>query len=394
MSKLAIEGGRPVREDPIPIAQPILGDEEVRAVTEVLRSGQLAQGPRVEEFEREFARFVGCEHCVATSSGTTALQLALESAGLGPGDLAIVPSFTFIATANAALHAGADVAFVDIDLETYCMDPHSLEEVVKLLKDRVLRPRTVVVIPVHLYGHPADMDPILEIAEEHDLVVIEDAAQAHGAEYKGRKVGSLGDAACFSFYPTKNMTTGEGGAITTDDGELAERARMLRSHGERERYDHVELGYNFRMTDIAAAIGIVQLRKLEEFNERRRENARYYLKELADLEPLIELPTEKSWAKHVYHQFTIRVNVEELSCTRDEFAEALRAEGVDCAVHYPTPLHRQPVYLRRGYYATELPKSERAAETVLSIPVHPGLSEEDRRDVVEAVEKVVSAFSR
>ncbi|WP_456434836.1 DegT/DnrJ/EryC1/StrS family aminotransferase [Methanopyrus sp.] len=394
MSKLAIDGGRPVREDPIPIAQPILGDEEARAVTEVLRSGQLAQGPRVEEFERELAKFVGCEHCIATSSGTTALQLALESAGLGPGDLAIVPSFTFIATANAALHVGAHVAFVDIDLETYCMDPYSLEEVVKLLKDRVLRPRTVAVVPVHLYGHPADMDPILEIAEEHDLIVIEDTAQAHGAEYKGKRTGSLGDAACFSFYPTKNMTTGEGGAITTDDEELAERARMLRSHGERERYDHVEIGYNFRMTDIAAAIGTVQLRRLQEFNEQRRENARYYLKELADLEPLIELPTEKSWAKHVYHQFTIRVNVKELSCTRDEFAEALRAEGVDCAVHYPTPLHRQPAYLRRGYYATELPKSERAAETVLSIPVHPGLSEKDRQDVVEAVEKVVSAFSR
>jgi dTDP-4-amino-4,6-dideoxygalactose transaminase len=394
LSRLAIEGGEPVREERIPIAQPVIGDEEIRAVEEVLRSGQLAQGPRVEEFERRFAEYVGTEHCVATSSGTTALQLALEAAGIGAGDLVIVPSFTFIATANVALHAGAEVAFVDIDLETYCLDPASLEELLRSLeRERRLTPRRVAVIPVHLYGHPADMRPILELAEEYDLLVIEDAAQAHGAEYRGDRVGALGDAGCFSFYPTKNMTTGEGGAITTDDEDLAEAAAMLRSHGERERYDHVELGYNYRMTDIAAAIGLEQLKRLDELNRRRRENARFYIRELSDLEPEIRLPRERSWAKHVYHQFTIRLDPDALECTRDEFAEALRAEGVDCAVHYPKPLHRQPVYLKRGYHTASLPNSELAARTVLSIPVHPGLSREDLEDVVRAVEKVVTAYS-
>ncbi len=389
MVRLAIEGGEPVRDDPIPIARPSMTDEEIKAVAEVLRSGQLAQGPRVEEFERAFAEVAGTEHCVATSSGTTALHLAYEALG---ADVVLCPAFTFIATASAALHAGADVVFVDIDPETYCMDPEHLEDTLKALKPH-LKDTTVVVAPVHLYGHPADMDAINEVAEDHDALVVEDAAQAHGATYKGNPVGSLGHAACFSFYPTKNITTGEGGAVTTDDRELADRIASLRSHGEIERYHHAEIGYNFRMTDIAAAIGLVQLERLDELNEARRRNARFYLKEMADLEPYISLPVEKPWAEHVYHQFTIRINTEELGVGRDEFAEALRAEGVECAVHYPIPLHKQPALARKGSANVSLPESERAAREVLSIPVHPGLTEEDLEDVVRAVEKVVTGLA-
>ncbi len=389
MVELAIDGGEPVREEPIPIARPSMTEDEVRAVTEVLKSGQLAQGPRVEEFERAFAEVAGTEHCVATSSGTTALHLAYEALG---ADLVLCPAFTFIATASAALHAGADVAFIDIDPETYCMNPEHLEETLKALRPR-LKDVTIVVAPVHLYGHPADMDAINEVAEEHDALVVEDAAQAHGARYKGRPVGSLGHAACFSFYPTKNMTTGEGGAVTTDDEDLAELVAALRSHGEVERYHHAEIGYNFRMTDIAAAIGLAQLRRLDEFNEARRRNARYYLKELSDLEPYIRLPVEKPWAEHVYHQFTIRVDEKELGVDRDTFAEALRAEGVECAVHYPVPLHEQPALAARGAANVSLPESEKAAREVLSIPVHPGLTEEDLEDVVRALEKVVTGLA-
>ncbi len=389
MAKLAIEGGEPVRNDPIPIARPSMTDEEVKAVTEVLQSGQLAQGPRVEEFERAFAEVAGTEYCVATSSGTTALHLAYEALG---ADVVLCPAFTFIATASAALHAGADVVFVDIDPETYCMDPEHLEDTLKTLEP-TLTDKTVVIVPVHLYGHPADMNAINDVAEDHDALVVEDAAQAHGATYKGDPVGSLGDAACFSFYPTKNITTGEGGAVTTDDRELADLIASLRSHGEIERYHHVEVGYNFRMTDIAAAIGLVQLERLDELNEARRRNARFYLRELADLEPYISLPVEKPWAEHVYHQFTIRVSTTELGADRDEFAEALRAEGIECAVHYPIPLHRQPALARKGSANVSLPESERAVKEVLSIPVHPGLNEEDLEDVVRAVEKVVTGLA-
>ncbi|SCM58348.1 Pleiotropic regulatory protein [Methanothermobacter wolfeii] len=357
----------------IPVATPVIDEEEIEEVVKVLRSGFIAQGSRVAEFEEKFASYTGTEYAVATSSGTTALHLALLAAGVGKGDEVITTPFSFAATANAALYVGAEPVFADIDPLTYNIDPEGIEE--------LITPRTRAIIPVHLYGQPADMDPIMDIASEHDLMVIEDAAQAHGAEYRGRKVGSMGDAACFSFYPTKNITTGEGGIITTDNEEIAEMASVLRAHGETERYRHTYLGYNFRMTDIAAAIGIAQLAKLDEFNRRRAENAAYLTENLRDIDGL-ETPFVADGVGHVFHQYTLRV-----PDVRDELMEFLNGEGVGTGIHYPMPIYMQELYRRLGFKA-ECPVSERAASEVLSIPVHPALTSDD----LEMITGTIRAF--
>lgn len=250
----------------IPISLPLLGEEEKRAVLETIDSGQLAQGRRVKAFEEAFAAVCGVRHAIATSSGTTALHAAVLAHGIGPGDEVITTPFTFIASANAAIFVGARPVFVDIDERTYNIDPGRIEAAIS--------PRTKAILPVHLFGNPCDMETIMDIAAKHGLVVIEDACQAHGATVGGRKVGSFGTG-CFSFYPTKNITTAEGGIITTNDDELADRVRLIRSHGQRERYYHEMIGYNFRMTEIQAAIGLVQLGKLEQFNVARRTHAEY-----------------------------------------------------------------------------------------------------------------------
>ena len=250
----------------IPIAKPLIGDEEIEEVVKVLKSGFIAQGPKVAEFEEKFAEYIGVKHAVATSSGTTALHTALLALGIKAGDEVVTTPFTFAATSNSVLYVGAKPVFVDVNPETYNIDPEKIAE--------AITDKTKAIMPVHLYGQPADMDPIREIADENDLKVIEDAAQAHGAVYRGKMVGSMGDAACFSFYPTKNMTTSEGGMVTTDDGATADAARAIRAHGESQRYTHVMLGYNFRMTDVAAAIGLAQLKKLDTFNGKRIENAK------------------------------------------------------------------------------------------------------------------------
>ncbi|WP_321211124.1 DegT/DnrJ/EryC1/StrS family aminotransferase [Methanothermobacter sp. DP] len=354
----------------IPVATPIIDEEEIEEVVKVLKSGFIAQGPRVAEFEEKFASYVGTEHAVATSSGTTALHLALLAAGIGRGDQVITTPFSFAATANAALYVGAEPVFADIDPETYNIDPEGIEE--------LITPSTRAIIPVHLYGQPADMDPIMDLAADHDLLVIEDAAQAHGAEYHGRMVGSMGDAACFSFYPTKNMTTGEGGMITTDNEEIADMARILRAHGETERYNHTYLGYNFRMTDISAAIGIAQLDKLDEFNRRRIENAGYLTGNLRDIEE-VSTPHVAGGVKHVFHQYTLRV-----PGSRDRLMEFLNGRGVGTGIHYPKPIYRQELYRRMGFNAS-CPASEKAAEEVLSLPVHPALTDEDLEMIVDSV---------
>lgn len=354
----------------IPVATPIIDEEEIQEVIKVLKSGFIAQGPRVAEFEEKFAAYVGTEHAVATSSGTTALHLALLAAGVGKGDEVITTPFSFAATANAALYVGATPVFADIDPLTYNIDPERIEE--------LITPSTRAIIPVHLYGQPADMDPIMDLAADHDILVIEDAAQAHGAEYHGRKVGSMGDAACFSFYPTKNITTGEGGIITTDDDEIAEMARILRAHGETERYRHTYLGYNFRMTDISAAIGIAQLGKLEEFNSRRIENAAYLTSQLEDLEG-VSTPHIAEGVRHVFHQYTLRV-----PGSRDELMGFLNERGVGTGIHYPRPIYRQELYQRMGFDA-RCPVSEAAAAEVLSIPVHPALTSEELETVADTV---------
>ena len=350
----------------IPIARPQMGEEEKERVWEAMASGSLAQGPRVRELEGQFAAFVGAGHAVATSSGTTALHLALLGYDIGAGDEVITVPFTFIASANSILYTGARPVFVDIDERDFCIDPSLIEA--------AITERTKAILPVSLYGQPADMEAVNEIAERRGLAVVEDAAQAHGAAIGERRSGTWG-AGTFSFYPTKNMTTGEGGMITTDDGELAERVRLLREHGMKVRYHHDVVGYNFRMTDISAAIGLAQLPKLPAFNERRRAIAARYDAELRG----VITPSVRPGVTHAYHQYTLRVN------ERDAFAEALKARGVGSAIYYPIPVHRQKPFLAIGYGHETLPVTERLTAQVLSIPVHPSLSDDEVSAVIDAV---------
>lgn len=355
----------------IPIARPQMGEEEKQSVWSALESGSLAQGGRVRELEERFAAYVGTPHAVATSSGTTALHLALLAAGVKPGDEVITVSFTFIASASTILHTGARPVFVDIREEDFCIDPAQVEA--------AITPRTRAIMPVSLYGQPADLTALAEIAERHGLALIEDAAQAHGAAIGDRRSGSWG-AGCFSFYPTKNMTTGEGGMITTGDPELAERARLLREHGMKVRYHHDVLGYNFRMTDIHAAIGLAQLDKLPANNLRRGEIAARYDAELRG----VVTPVVRPGVTHVYHQYTIRV------AQRDAFADALREHGVGSGIYYPIPVHRQKPFLALGYGDEHLPVTERLTEEVLSIPVHPSLTDAEVATVIAAVNEVAA----
>lgn len=358
----------------IPIASPQIGDEEKAAVMAVLGSGQLAQGPMVEAFEKEFALWCGVKHAVAVNSGTAALHLLMLAHGIGEGDEVITSPFTFVASANAVLFVGARPVFVDIEPLTYCLDPAKVEQ--------AITPRTKAIMPVDLYGHPAAIPEIAEIAERHGLLVIEDACQAHGAAIGHRKAGALGVSASFSFYPTKNMTTAEGGMVTTDDDAIAQKVGVLRQHGATHRYLHDVLGYNFRMTDISAAIGRTQLAKLDRFNERRRRNASVLDEGLAGVSG-VTAPRERPGYRHVYHQYTVRI-----AADRDRFANRLREEGVGTAVHYPIPVHAQPLYQELGYRDVSLPLAEDAAAHVLSLPVHPALSDSDLDRIVEAVRKV------
>lgn len=362
----------------VPIAKPIIGEEEIENVVEVLKSGMIAQGPKVMEFEEKFANWIGAKYGIATNSGTSALHVALLACGIGEGDEVITTPFTFIASGNAIVYTGATPVFADIDLDTYTIDPDSIEN---LITDK-----TKAILPVQLYGQAADMDEIREIAEKHDLKIIEDAAQAHGAEYNGEKVGTLGDMACFSFYPTKNMTTSEGGMITTDDEELAKKAQMFRAHGASERYHHDEIGYNFRMTDIAAAIGLAQLNVIDEFNNKRISNANYLNEQLKDVEGIVT-PKSPDNYKHVYHQYTIRVE----KGNRDDWVEFLTNKGIGTGIHYPIPLYNQPIYKKLGIEG-DCPLAEKAADNVISLPVHPSLTKEDLDLVVDAVKEASAKF--
>lgn len=360
----------------IPMARPLIADAECDAVVAVLRSGQLAQGRVVRQFEERFAELVGVPHAVATSSGTTALHLALLAHGIGHGDEVITTPFSFIASANAALYVGATPVFADIDPETLNIDPDAVEA--------KITPRTRAVIAVHLYGSPAALDRLLAICDRHDLVLIEDACQAHGATFRGRQVGAFGTG-CFSFYPTKNVTSGEGGMITTDSAEVAELARLLRAHGMPQRYYHELLGYNFRLTDIHAAIGLSQLDRLAEWTARRSENA-------ATLTRLLEhvpvgFQRTLPGATHVYHQFTVRVGEQ-----RDAVASYLREHGVGCETYYPLPIHQQPLYRDLGY-RDALPHSEQAAREVLSLPVHPSLTRDELWTIAATLSDAVAAVT-
>ena len=350
-----------------------IDDESQQAVLDVLKSGQLGQGPKVEEFEKAFADYIGTDYAIAVNSGTAALHIGLLAAGIVGGDEVITTPFSFIASANCCLFCSAVPVFVDINDETFDIAPHLIE--------KKISPKTKAIIIVHLYGQPCDMDEILAICKKHNLVLIEDACQAHGAEYGGHKVGSFG-IGCFSFYPTKNMTTGEGGMITTDDEDIARKARMIRQHGQRQRYINDLLGYNFRMTDIAAALGICQLKNLDAGNAKRIKNARYLSEHVSQIEGLIP-PYAAPNKKHIFHQYTIKVT-EGYKLSRDELQQRLNTKRIESSVYYPIPIHKQTLYRSLGYNDS-LPASEAVAKRVLSLPVHPSLVDEELEIIVEAL---------
>jgi dTDP-4-amino-4,6-dideoxygalactose transaminase len=343
------------------------------AVGRVLETCHFVLGPEVAEFEREFAAYSDTAECIALNSGTSALHLALLAAGIQPGDEVITVPFTFVASIATILYAGAKPVLVDIEPQTFNMNPWALEAAVT--------PRTKAIVPVHLYGHPADMDPILDVARRHNLVVIEDAAQAHGAKYKGRSVGSIGDIACFSFYPTKNLGAyGEGGAVTTNNPRYARKVRMLRDWGQDRKYHHCLHGYNYRMEGFQGAILRVKLRHLEAWTEARREIVTKYNELLAETDAV--LPTEMPWARHVYHLYTVRLK------NRDATQAALLHEGIQTGIHYAAPVHLQPAYAELGYGPGSLPESERAAKEVLSLPLYPELTEPQVQAVGETLARL------
>jgi perosamine synthetase len=362
----------------IPIAKPLIGQEEMDGVMSVLRSGVIAEGPRVKEFEEAFRDYIGAGHAVAVNSGTAALHIALLAKGIGSGDEVITTPFTFIATANSILFTGAKPVFADIEEETFNINPACIES--KITRD------TKAIIPVDLYGHPADMEAIMDIAEDRGLAVIEDACQAHGASIYGKKAGSF-DVGCFSFYPTKNMTTSEGGMITCSDGEFANKARMLKSHGSKVRYYHEMLGFNLRMTDIGAAIGLAQLKKVEAFNEARIKNSMLMSEKLKGI-PGIVTPIVKQGCRHVFHQYTIRVT-EEAALTRDELVQELNHACIGNSIYYPLPVHRQPSFegLVNG---DKYPVAERMSREVLSLPVHPSVTGDEIQFMADTLRMVLT----
>ena len=361
----------------IPIARPILDEAEEKQILQVLESGMLAAGEEVEKFQEEFADYLGTEEAVAVANGTCALDVAVKASDLHPGDRVITTPFTFIASSNALLFNDIEPVFVDIDPDTFNLDPAAVREAVEA------DPEIEGIMVVHLFGLMADMDELMDIAEEHDLTVIEDAAQSHGAALEGKKAGTFGDAGIFSFYPTKNMTTGEGGMLVTSDEEIAAAARQLINHGRSGHYQHEILGYNYRMTNLAAAIGRKQLEKLPGFNQKRRQNSLFLNHNLQDIEWL-EVPAAGKNFYHVYHQYTLRVPAGQ----RQEIMEHLEEAGVGCGIYYPTPLYRQPVYERRGYGDINLPHTEKACAEVLSLPVHPGVGDEELDRIVQAISSI------
>lgn len=364
----------------IPIAKPLLGRDEEEAVKEVFESGMLVQGEKVRLFEEEFARYIGVKQAIAVANGTLALDTALKALRISPGDEVITPAFSFIASSNCALYQGAKPVFADIDRRTFNIDPSDVAE--------KITSKTRAIIPVHLFGQPADMKTLSETTEDHGIALVGDAAQAHGARYRGRKAGGLGDVGCFSFYVTKNMTTGEGGMITTNNNELARRARLLRDHGQSGKYHHILLGYNYRMTEATAAVGLVQLSKLDGFNKKRRENAETLTEGIERIRGLTP-PYVKDDVIHVFHQYAIRVE-EDYLMERNKLAEYLKKKGVEVAVHYPTPIYRQPLYNELGYGKMICPVAEETCKRILSLPVHPSVAKEDVKyilDVLGAVEK-------
>ena len=381
----------------VSVAEPILGDAEYANVEDVLDRGHFVQGPYVSEFEDKWADYVGTEHAVAVSSGTTAIQLSLAALGLEPGDEVIVPSLTFGSTATAVVHQGGVPVFADIDRDLYTLDHTDLE--------RCISDRTRAIIPVHLYGHPAEMDEVRALADEHDLAVVEDAAQAHGATYRGTQVGAIGDVGCFSFYATKNITSGEGGMVTTDDDEVAARIRRLRNHGLEDRDTHVDLGYNYRMSELQAAIGTEQVDRLDEFNERRTEISTRLRNELSDVSWL-RAAEIREYVDHAYFWAPFEVREDVIGLSGKEVWRELKDRGVETRHRYNRPLYEQPVFTEHRGFNSEFPWSENEGDhdyaslslpnvedvvgKMIGLPNHPGLGDEEIEYVVETVEQLRS----
>ncbi len=370
----------------IKVAEPLVGEEEVQAVREVILSGQYVSGRKVEEFERRFAEYTGTRYASAVSNGTAALHTALAAFGVGPGDEVIVPPLTFFSTVTSVVHAGAVPIFADIDSESFCLDPEDVK--------RRITPRTKAIIPVHLFGNAADMDGLRAVAHEHGLKILEDCAQAHGTEYRGQKVGSFGEAGIFSFYATKAMTTGEGGIVTTNDEQIYEYARLMRGHGMPERDTHVMLGYNYRMSEIQAAMGLVQLDRLEASNHARIAHSEFLLAELQDISWLRVAKVE-SHVRHTYFWCPLWIDEEKLGMPFSELIQLLRSRGIEVRQRYKRPLYRQPLMLDRNFYANGtpwpggdygeppdysevfLPNVEKVAGKLLGLPNHPNLTPDD-----------------
>lgn len=370
MADITIQGKLMIGENlpRIGIAKPYIGDEEKQAVLDVLDSGQLTQGGQVAAFEQAFADYHGAHYGIAVNNGTTALIAALMAHGIGPGYEVIIPSFSFFATASCISFTGARPVFADIDPDTFCLSPQAAEAAITA--------RTAAIMPVHLYGHPADMPTFERICQKHNLLLLEDAAQAHGARIGERSVGTWGTAS-FSFYPTKNMTTTEGGMVLTNDEAIASRLRMIRNQGMDQQYRHEVMGFNFRMTNLSAAIGLAQLKRLPEWTQTRIDNAAYFNQQLR----AVKTPVTAAHHTHVFHQYTVRVPDD---VDRDDAVARLNARGIGVRVYYPTPIHQQPVY-RREYEGLRLPETEKAVRQVFSLPVHPALTETERAYIVQEV---------
>ncbi len=358
----------------IPINLPKIGEEEVEAVVKVLRSGivtsALGAGPMVTTFEKNYAKFAGVKHAIAVNTGTAALHMAVVAAGVKAGDEVILPSFTFVATAEAVVMAGGKPVFTDIDPETYCLSPAAVEKAVTK--------KTKVILPVDLYGWPADIKPLREIAAKHNLAIVEDAAQAHGATRSGKPAGAFADMACWSLYASKNMTTGEGGVVTTDSDELAEKLHMLRTHGEKAKYSSEMLGYNYRMPEIEAAIGLVQLEKLPSFVASRRAHAKR-LSEILSKNERLKRPVEPQGGLHSWYLYTVRLMNSDAK-ERNRILDEMKKKGIGAEAYYVNPVHLMPYYLN-SFGARKLPETEKASEQVFSLPVHPRVTEEQVVDI-------------
>jgi len=401
----AIEGGKPIRREPL-VFRPWITDEDINAVVDVLRSGQLSAigGRWNSTLEAALREYLGVKHAVTVSNGTVAIHAALKAIGIGPGDEVITSPLTFIASASAIIHSNAVPIFADIDRETLNLDVGSIED--------SLSDRTRAVVVVHLAGYPAEMDQLMKLASEKGLYVIEDAAQALGAMYRGRYVGSIGDVGTFSFYPTKTITTGEGGAVVTSDDRVAARLRLIRSHGEVAKYHYEVLGYNYRLTEFQAALGYSQLVRIEEVIRRKEAFAKVLMEELEPINnDLVTYPRPRGYVRHAWHLFQLLLNIEKLRVSRDRVVEALRGEGIHVvSVAYPTPLYRELVFTRMvghglgcpwscPYYGRvaryrSLPNSEWAAERIISILIGPTYTEQDAADTARALIKVLTYYRR